>query len=314
MPDMIPLRSTGVDNASASSGDAFAIDLFRSLRPLQWVKNLLVFAGLIFGQRLSHPPSVVISVYAFVVFCGLSSAVYLVNDVLDREADRHHPLKSRRPIATGAIGAGAALTTAAVLTGTALTAAFLMAPAFGLVAATYILLMTLYSAALKHHVILDALAIAGGFVMRALGGAVAIGVPFSHWLLIMTMLLALFLALSKRRAELIDLPRNATGHRRALADYSPALLDQMIAIVTASTLLAYAFYTISPETVAKFGTDHLLLTLPFPLYGLFRYLYLMHHRAGGGNPSEQLFSDRSLLACVGLWALTVIVILYGPWR
>ena len=209
-------RSAGVD-ASGSDGDAFAIDVLRALRPRQWVKNLLVFAALIFGQRLSHPASVVMSIYAFVVFCGLSSAVYLVNDVLDREADRHHPLKSRRPIASGAIGAGAALITSAVLTGAGLTAAFMMAPAFGLVAATYILLMTLYSAALKNHVILDTLAIAGGFVMRALGGAVAIGVPFSHWLLIMTMLLALFLALSKRRAELVDLPRNAIGHRRALA-------------------------------------------------------------------------------------------------
>jgi 4-hydroxybenzoate polyprenyltransferase len=278
------------------------------------VKNLVVFAGLIFGLRLRHPASVALSVAAFVVFCGLSSTVYLLNDVLDREADRRHPVKSLRPIAAGTIGVGAALLTAAALTGTVLTAAFLIAPAFGLVAAAYLLLMTLYSAGLKHRVILDALAIASGFVMRALGGAMVIGVPFSQWLLILTLLLALFLVLNKRRAELTELADGATGHRPALADYNPALLDQMIATIAASTLLAYAVCTMSPETVARLGTNHLLFTLPFPLYGIFRYLYLAYQRAEGGNPSEQLFSDRPLLACVGLWALTVIPILYGPWR
>jgi 4-hydroxybenzoate polyprenyltransferase len=158
------------------------------------------------------------------------------------------------------------------------------------------------------------LTLSGGFVLRALGGAVAVGVEFSHWLLLLTLLLALFLALSKRRAELVALADGATAHRRILAEYSPYLLDQMIGVVTASTLLAYAFYTISAETVQKFGTDRLLWTVPFPLYGIFRYLYLVHQRAGGGNPSETLLEDRPILLCVALWGASVILILYGPWR
>jgi 4-hydroxybenzoate polyprenyltransferase len=163
-------------------------------------------------------------------------------------------------------------------------------------------------------VILDVLTLSAGFVLRALGGAVAVDVEFSHWLLLLTLLLALFLALSKRRAELVALADEARAHRRILAEYSPYLLDQMIGVVTASTLLAYAFYTISAETVQKFGTDKLLWTVPFPLYGIFRYLYLVHQRAGGGNPSETLLEDRPILLCVALWGASVILILYGPWR
>ena len=161
---------------------------------------------------------------------------------------------------------------------------------------------------------MDVLVVAGGFVLRAAGGALAVGVEFSHWLLMLTLLLALFLALSKRRAEIVALADDARAHRRILAEYSPYLLDQMIGMVTASTLLAYAFYTISPETVAKFGTDRLLWTVPFPLYGIFRYLYLVHQRAAGGNPSETLIEDRPILVCVALWGASVILILYGPWR
>ncbi|HEY7474230.1 MAG TPA: UbiA prenyltransferase family protein, partial [Vicinamibacterales bacterium] len=201
-----------------------------------------------------------------------------------------------------------------VLGAAALLAAFWINLEFGIVALAYVTLLTLYSVSLKHHVILDVLTIAGGFVLRALGGAVAIDVRFSHWLLLLMLLLALFLALSKRRAELVMLADDAKGHRPSLAEYSPYLLDQMIGVVTASTLLAYAFYTIAPETVARFGTDRLLWTVPFPLYGIFRYLYLVHQRAGGGNPSELLATDRPLLACVALWGLAVIAILYGPWR
>jgi 4-hydroxybenzoate polyprenyltransferase len=165
---------------------------------------------------------------------------------------------------------------------------------------------------LKHAVIIDVLTIAIGFVLRAAGGAVAIGVQASHWLYVLMMLLALFLALSKRRHELVLLADGAKGHRKILEEYSPYLLDQMIAVVTASTIVAYAFYTISPETVEKFGTDKLGLTLPFPLYGIFRYLYLVHQREGGGNPSEMLLTDKPLLLCVALWGVAVIAILYTP--
>jgi 4-hydroxybenzoate polyprenyltransferase len=225
-----------------------------------------------------------------------------------------HPAKSRRPIASGALPAHTALGAAVGLTAGGLALAFWLAPKFGLVATIYVGLLGLYSASLKHVVILDALTIALGFVLRAIGGAVAIDVAFSDWLLLLTLLGALFLALSKRRAELVMLAHEATGHRRILAEYSPYLLDQMIGVVTASTLLAYAFYTISPETVAKFGTTHLLYTVPLLLYGIFRYLYLVHQRAGGGDPSELLVTDRPLLACAGVSVLTVIMILYGPWR
>jgi 4-hydroxybenzoate polyprenyltransferase len=295
-------------------GRSLSANLLISLRPRQWTKNLLVFAGLIFGQKLFDPGAAADALGAFVTFCALSGVVYLVNDVADRETDRRHPLKSRRPVASGALPARTAIGAAVLLTAAGLGLAFSLAPKFGLVAAIYVALLGLYSASLKHVVIMDALTIAMGFVLRAIGGAVVVDVAFSDWLLLLTLLGALFLALSKRRAELVTLADGATGHRRILAEYSPYLLDQMIGVVTASTLLAYAFYTISPETVAKFGTKHLLYTVPFPLYGIFRYLYLVHKREGGGDPSELLVTDRPLLACVGLWSVTVVMIVYGPWR
>jgi 4-hydroxybenzoate polyprenyltransferase len=297
------------------AGRSFATSLLLSLRPAQWTKNLLVFAGLIFSEQhlLLQPAAAVRAAVAFVVFCLLSGVVYLLNDVRDREADRRHPIKSRRPIASGAVPVSTALTTAAVLAVLGTGAAAAVSPALALVALGYVLLNLLYSASLKHVVILDVLTLAIGFVLRAWAGAVAVDVRVSHWLLLLTLLLALFLALSKRRAELVALADGARGHRRSLAEYSPYLLDQMISVVTASTLIAYAFYTIDPETVAKFGTDRLLYTVPFPLYGIFRYLYLVHQREGGGNPSEMLLTDRPLLACVGLWGAAVIWILYAPW-
>jgi 4-hydroxybenzoate polyprenyltransferase len=288
--------------------------LFRSLRPRQWTKNVFVFAGLVFSEHLFDPRSVQLALGAFAVFCVLSSVIYLINDIADRDADRLHPVKSRRPIASGALSVRAAGVAATVLGAAGLAGAFVIGPTFGVVAVMYVALLSLYSAWLKHLVILDALTLALGFVLRVIGGAVAIDVPFSHWLLLLMLLLAMFLALSKRRAELVMLAADATGHRRSLAEYSPYLLDQMISVVTASTVLGYAFYTISAETVAKFGTDRLLYTVPFPLYGIFRYLYLVHQKEGGGDPSELLVTDRPLLLCGALWAIAVIAILYGPWR
>lgn len=290
------------------------MNLIRAMRPRQWTKNVLVFAGLIFGQKLNDVRSVEIAVAAFGVFCLLSSAVYLLNDVRDREADRLHPAKSRRPIAAGALGVGPALGAAATLAAVALALAFWINTPFGLVAAAYLTLMAGYSLSIKHIVILDVLAIACGFVLRAAGGAAAIEVTFSHWLLLLTLLGALFLALSKRRAELVALTGDAQSHRKSLGDYSPYLLDQMIGVVTASTLLAYAFYTMSPDTVQRFGTTQLIFTVPFPLYGIFRYLYLVHQREGGGSPSDALLEDRPILVCVALWAISVVLIIYGPWR
>jgi 4-hydroxybenzoate polyprenyltransferase len=288
--------------------------LVRSLRPSQWTKNLIIFGGLLFGQRLFDAPSVLYASAAFVVFCALSGVVYLLNDVADREADRKHPLKRHRPIASGALSTSVALGAAGVIGAVALGAAFWLRFEFGLFAASYVALLALYSGPLKHVVIIDVLTIAIGFVLRAAAGAVVIDVPISNWLLVVTILGALFLALSKRRHELVLLGDEATSHRASLQEYSPYLLDQMISVVTASTLVAYAFYTISAETVEKFHTTHLGLTLPFLLYGIFRYLYLVHQKEGGGSPAEMLLNDRPLLACVALWALAVALIIYGPMR
>jgi 4-hydroxybenzoate polyprenyltransferase len=270
-----------------------------------------VFAGLIFAQRLFYPRALATSIGAFAVFCALSSVVYLVNDLYDREAERLHPTKAQRPIASGALRPAAAWTAAAVLTVAAMAGALAINRSFAVVGGLYLVILSAYSASLKHLVILDVLTLASGFVLRAVAGAVAIDVPFSNWLLLVTLLAALFIGLSKRRAELMTLADGATGHRRILAEYSPYLLDQMIGVVTASTLIAYAFYTISPEVVQRFGTDRLIYTVPFVIYGIFRYLYLIHQRDEGGNPSELLVTDRPLLACLALWSLAVVIILYG---
>jgi 4-hydroxybenzoate polyprenyltransferase len=292
---------------------SFATALLFSLRPHQWTKNLIVFAALVFGERRMDLTAVLSAGITFAVFCALSGVVYLINDVRDREADRLHPVKRWRPIASGALAPGAALTAAACLAAVSLTAAFALSTAVGVVAGLYVVLLGLYSTSLKHIVILDVLTIAFGFVLRAWAGAVAVEVVMSHWLLLLTLLLALFVGLSKRRAELVSLADDAKEHRRSLAEYTPYLLDQMISIATASTLLAYALYTIDPQTVAKFGTDRLLWTFPFPLYGILRYLYLVHQREGGGDPAELLLTDRPLLACVALWAVAVLLIVYAPW-
>ncbi len=289
-----------------------ATNLLRSVRPGQWTKNLLVFAGVLFGMRLLDAGAVVRAGAAFIIFCALSGAVYLLNDILDRDSDRRHPVKALRPIASGALPVGVAATAALVLGATAFAASFALGWAFTLTAGAYLGLQVLYSGPLKHVVILDVLALASGFVLRAIAGAVAVDVEISHWLLVCTLLLALFIALAKRRNELVLLADDAPDHRPILQEYSAHLLDQMIAVVTASTLIAYVFYTISPETEAKFGTGWLGLTIPFPLYGIFRYLYLMHQREGGGSPAEMLVNDRPLLVCVALWAAAVALILYRP--
>ena len=310
-PDIIEQAEASPER-NGRSGRPLAVSLVLSLRPSQWTKNLIVFAGLIFGQRLFDPTAILQAAAAFVVFCALSGVVYLVNDVADRDADRTHPLKRFRPIASGALPVSSALGVAGVLGAAALAAAFMLRFEFGLIAAGYLGLQALYSGPLKHIVIIDVLTIAIGFVLRAAAGAVVIAEPVSHWLLIVTILLALFLALSKRRHELVLLADGATSHRRILQEYSPYLLDQMISVVTASTLVAYAFYTVSPETIQNFNTDKLGLTLPFPIYGIFRYLYLVHQKSGGGSPSDLLLNDKPLLVCVALWAVTVALIIYGP--
>jgi 4-hydroxybenzoate polyprenyltransferase len=285
--------------------------LLASLRPRQWVKNLFVFAGVIFSQQLLTP-RVWPALAAFAIFCGLSGAIYLFNDVADVDKDRLHPSKRRRPVASGALPVGAAIGFGVLLLAGCLAAAFRLSPAFGLVALSYGVLLTAYSLWLKHLVILDVLTVSAGFVLRAVAGAVAVDVEISGWLLICTILIALFLALGKRRHEYRSLTGDAASHRPILAEYSEGFLDQMISVVTASTVTTYALYTMSPETVAKFHTRLLPLTLPFVLYGIFRYLYLLYRRDLGGNPSDLLVTDRGLLLDALLWMLATLAIIYGP--
>jgi 4-hydroxybenzoate polyprenyltransferase len=284
-----------------------------SVRPRQWIKNLFVFAGLIFSHKL-FTPDAGRALAAFVVFCALSGTVYLVNDVADRERDRAHPRKRLRPVASGALSVSAALTAATVLAIASLATATALGTPFLLAAAAYVVLLLSYSVWFKHIVLVDVLVVASGFVLRAVAGALAVDVDISGWLLICTILIALFLALGKRRHEFLTLDTEAARHRPILAEYSAPLLDQMIAVVTASTVTSYALYTMSPETVAKFGTRLLPATLPFVLYGVFRYLYLLYRRQLGGNPSELFLNDRALVVNAFLWVVAVVAIIYGAGR
>ena len=287
-----------------------ALALLASLRPREWVKNLFVFAGVIFSQQVLTPLAWT-ALGAFAIFCGLSGAIYLFNDVADAERDRLHPSKRLRPIASGELSRTTAAIFGTLLLAGCLAAAFRIGASFGLVALGYAALLTAYSVWLKHVVILDVLTVAAGFVLRAVAGAVAVDAEISGWLLICTILIALFLALGKRRHEYRSLARDAAAHRPILAEYSESFLDQMISVVTASTVTAYALYTMSPETVAKFHTRLLPLTLPFVLYGIFRYLYLLYRRDLGGNPSDLLVTDRALLFDALLWMLATFAIIYG---
>jgi len=281
-----------------------------SLRPHQWTKNLVVLVALAFSKHLFEPEPFLRAGLAFAIFCALSGAVYLLNDLVDLEQDRLHPLKRSRPLPSGALPVPLARLGCALLALAGLLCAGWLGRGFLLAAAGYLALNVAYSFGLKHAVILDVLAISLGFVLRAVAGALAIQVVFSDWLLVCTILLALFLALAKRRHELVTL-ENATGHRPALEEYSPYLLDQMIGVVTASCLTAYAFYTLAPETIAKYRTEKLAFTIPFVIYGIFRYLYLVHRKEQGGSPSEVLLTDRPLLVAVALWALAVVAIVYS---
>jgi 4-hydroxybenzoate polyprenyltransferase len=311
-PETTAARDPRRERVETLDKHSTAVNLLLSLRPSQWTKNLLVFAALIFAVKLFDARTVALSAGAFVIFCALSGVVYLFNDVMDRENDRRHPFKRRRPIAAGDLSVPTALTAAALLAIAALAGSFALGWQFGLVATAYLTLQALYSGPLKHIVIIDVLTLAVGFVLRAVAGAVVIEVSISHWLFVCTILLALFIALAKRRHELTLLADRAISHRPILGEYSAYLLDQMIAVVTASTLIAYIFYTISPETEQKFGTAWLGLTIPFPLYGIFRYLYLVHQREGGGSPADLLLNDRPLLACVTFWVVAVVLIIYHP--
>jgi 4-hydroxybenzoate polyprenyltransferase len=287
------------------------VSAFRGLRPHQWTKNLVVFAALAFSKHLFDLDLAARAFAAFSIFCGLAGAVYLVNDVADVEKDRLHPKKRLRPVASGEISPNFALSAALSLAFIALAGSAFLDRRLAATAAAYLALNLGYSFALKHIVIVDVLSIATGFVLRALAGGFAIDVAVTEWLLVLLFLLALFLALAKRRHEMTSLTNKASDHRKILSEYSPYLIDQMTAIVTAAVVTAYAFFTLAPETVSKFGTTRLSLTLPFVVYGIFRYLYLVHQKDQGDNPTDVLLTDRPLLVAVALWFATVVAVIYS---
>ena len=310
---MADIGNVGVKRADTAAGAGVLVrDVWQLLRPTQWAKNSVLFAALIFSKHLFVPGDVAMVVAAFVCFCCVASGAYVMNDIRDCERDRQHPLKSRRPLPAGRVPRSVAVAAALGLMSVGLGGAFALGAAFGGLTAFYLALQVAYTFAVKEMVILDVMSIAAGFVVRAVAGGVVIGVPVSPWLIICTFLLALFLGFSKRRHELVLLEDRATEHRAALREYSPYFLDQMIAVVTASTVVAYAIYTASPEVREKLGTDQLYLTIPFVLFGIFRYLYLVHRRELGGNPTQLLLSDQPLLIDVVLWIVTASLLLY--WR
>jgi 4-hydroxybenzoate polyprenyltransferase len=286
------------------------IEIFKSLRPQQWIKNFFIFAPLIFSQNIFNRPLLLKTIEAFAAFCLVSSAHYIFNDLRDLEEDRRHPVKSKRPLASGRLRKGTAVVALLVIgaAGLALSAAINLP--FLLIVTGYLVLQTAYSMRFKHVVILDVFVVAAGFLIRVVAGGLAIKVQISSWLLICTTLLALFLAMGKRRYELVLLDKDAASHRPILKEYNIYLLDQMISVVTASTLLAYCLYTISAETVAKFGTRNLIYTVPFVLYGIFRYLYLIHQKAEGGTPEALIIHDKPLLLDIFLWIVAAALILH----
>lgn len=298
--------------------------LLALMRPRQWTKNLAVFVGIVFAQQLFTLASLERATLAFLAFCVAASATYILNDILDLENDRQHPAKRNRPLASGALPvswAYSALSALALLCAGLVLLLFTIPIKphtdifaayggsnllFAATIATYLFVMILYSLRLKHVVVLDVFIIASGFVLRILAGTVVIPVSISPWLYLVTILLSLFLALNKRRHEIVLLQDQASNHRQILKEYSLPMLDQMITIVTAATLMAYSLYTFQGPT----GNHHLMLTVPFVLYGMFRYLYLVHMRMEGGSPEEVLLRDRHMLATVVLCIAITIIVLY----
>ncbi|MCA9059309.1 MAG: decaprenyl-phosphate phosphoribosyltransferase, partial [Planctomycetaceae bacterium] len=268
---------------------------FLSLRPHQWLKNCLLFGGLIFSGRLTEPAAVGMALSAFLVFCAAASAVYLLNDLMDRHADREHPTKRFRPIASGAFPLRSAVVTCVLLFAAAIVSGFLIGVSFGGIVCLYVLQNLAYTWGLKRVAILDIMIIANGFILRAVAGAFAISTTASPWLMICAQMLALFVACGKRRHELTLLKEHASEHRANLTEYSTSLLDLMMAITGSSGMMTYVLYTLSPSVCVRYGSYAMVLTVPMVLYGIFRFLFLVHHRGRGGEPSLLFVSDRGLL-------------------
>ncbi len=284
--------------------------LIETMRPRQWVKNFVIFAGILFSLQIFHFGALLKTIAAFILFCMISGTVYIVNDILDYKRDLAHPEKRNRPIASGRLPRRIAIFSAFIIGIGSILLGFLLSNPLGTIMLVYFVVNLAYSFALKNIVILDVLIIALGFVLRAVAGALVINVAISEWLLICTFLLALFLALCKRRHELNLIEEKAANHRAVLAHYSPELVDQMIAVVTSSALMAYALYTISPDVVEKFHSSNLIFTVPFVLFAIFRYLQLVLSHNLGGSPERVLVQDKAMVIDIGLWVVFVIGILY----
>ncbi|OHB46878.1 MAG: phosphoribose diphosphate--decaprenyl-phosphate phosphoribosyltransferase [Planctomycetes bacterium GWF2_39_10] len=284
--------------------------IFLSMRPEQWIKNFFVFTALLFSKNLLNLSKDIDALVGFIIFCMITGCSYIINDLVDLEKDKLHPTKSQRPIASGRLNKTTAIKITTIICLVSLSFAFYIKSFFGIIVLTYFLLNIGYSIYLKNIVIIDVVTIASGFVLRVLGGAVIISVTSSQWLILCTILLSLFLGFSKRRHELVLLEDNATGHRKVLEHYSPYFLDQMISVVTASTVICYALYTMSKDTIEKLGTSKLIYTIPFVLYGIFRYLYLVHQKEKGGSPTEIVFTDKPMIVNIILWVIASTVFIY----
>jgi 4-hydroxybenzoate polyprenyltransferase len=304
-----PVISPAVEPPTLRRGSTLRA-LAETLRPQQWVKNGFIFAALIFSQSLTRWDRCRQVLLAALVFCVISSATYILNDILDAPEDRHHPVKKLRPIAAGRISATTAGIVGVILGCGGLLEAWELGRRFFIVVVAYLAVNALYSTFLKRVALLDVFIVAAGFLFRVVAGGLVIRVPISPWLIVCTTLLALFIALSKRRHELVLLGDHASDHRAILADYTPYFLDQLISIVTASTVVSYALYTLSPDVQSRFPGKRLELTIPFVLFGIFRYLHLIHHGEQGGNPTRSLFTDPVLFSVVLFWAASVILIIY----
>ncbi len=303
----------GVGRADVSSSPILRrviVPFLRALRPIQWVKNVFVLAPVVFAQRLTEGDALARAGLVFVVFCAAASAVYLWNDLRDRDEDRKHPLKRHRPIASGAVSLTVATVGALLLAITALGLAAYLGLSVAILVAVYLMVNLLYAGGLKHVVVLDVMAVASGYVIRVEAGAQAIPVDVSRWLVLCTIFLALFLVLSKRRHELLLLQGDAGAHRAVLSHYSPEFLDQMMNVVTPSTVVAYALYAVDDDTVARFGSDLLVWTVPLVLFGIFRYLYLVYQVRAAKNPTETVVTDVPSVINIALWGA---VVLYLTW-
>lgn len=285
------------------------IDLMRLMRPHQWIKNTFVLIGLLFGHAWHDPALVIKAIIAFAAFCLISSTIYIINDIIDIEQDRHHPSKRKRPLPSGKLKISTAAMFAMLLGAAGLGLAAFASSKVVLILLIYAVMNLAYSLKLKHVVILDVFIIATGFMLRILAGTLGLGIPPSQWLLLCGLMVTLFLGFSKRRAEIIALSADKTAHRKVLQEYSPVLLDKMIVVTAAGLIMSYSLYTMNPETILIHGTPNLIYTVPFVIYGVFRYIYLLHHQSSGGDPSKDLVRDPHMLTVLAAWLITTVLLI-----